>query len=108
MRPRLARDKMAGIAARKRYDGRQGWNMSIWQPTFWEVWLKARTLLMATLLPFLAPIAIVLVAVVLFAGLFNMARGGSPRTSQIIMRWRVALQFAALVIMMGALYFATR
>jgi hypothetical protein len=63
---------------------------------------------MATLLPILAPIAVILVAVVLFAGLFNMARGGSPQRSQMLMRWRVILQFAALVIMMGALYFATR
>ncbi len=63
---------------------------------------------MATFLPYLAPIAIVVVALVLFAGLFNMARGGSPKTSQNLMRWRVILQFAALIIMMGALYFASR
>ena len=63
---------------------------------------------MTSFLPYLAPIAIVIVALVLFAGLFNMARGGSPKTSQLIMRWRIALQLAAIVIMMGALYLASR
>ena len=63
---------------------------------------------MAALLPILAPFAVGIVALVLFVGLFNMVRGGSPRTSQLIMRWRVVLQFVALVVMMGALYFAAR
>ncbi len=63
---------------------------------------------MASILPYLAPFAIVLVVVALFAGLFNMARGGSPKTSQLIMRWRVILQLAAIIIMMGALYLASR
>ena len=63
---------------------------------------------MIAVLPYLAPFAIVIVAVVLFVGLFNMARGGSPKTSQNIMRWRIILQFAAIIIMMGALYFASR
>ncbi len=63
---------------------------------------------MTSFLPYLAPIAIVIVALVLFLGLFNMARGGSPKTSQLIMRWRIILQFAAIIIMMGALYLASR
>ena len=63
---------------------------------------------MTAILPYLAPFAILVVAVVLFVGLFNMARGGSPKTSQNIMRWRIILQFAAIIIMMGALYFASR
>ncbi len=63
---------------------------------------------MSTVLPYLAPFAIIVVAAVLFIGLFNMARGGSPRTSQLIMRWRIILQFAAIIIMMGALYLASR
>lgn len=63
---------------------------------------------MTMFIAYLAPIAIGIVLLVLFAGLFNMARGGSPRTSQILMRWRVILQFAALVIMMGALFLVSR
>ncbi len=63
---------------------------------------------MTNVLPYLAPFAIVVVALVLFLGLFNMARGGSPRTSQLIMRWRVILQLVAIVIMMGVLYLASR
>ena len=46
------------------------------------------------------PLAIGVVAVVLFLGLANMLRGGSPNTSQRLMRLRVLLQFAAIVIVM--------
>jgi hypothetical protein len=48
----------------------------------------------------LIPIAIGAVAVVLVLGLVNMMRGGSPQTSQKLMRWRVLLQFIALVVIM--------
>ena len=53
----------------------------------------------------LLPIAVGAVAVVLLLGLFNMMRGGSPNTSQKLMRWRVLLQFAAIVVIMAAIYF---
>jgi hypothetical protein len=33
-----------------------------------------------------------------------MMRGGSPNTSQKLMRWRVALQFVAIVITMLAVW----
>jgi len=46
------------------------------------------------------PVAIGAVAVVLFLGLANMLRGGSPNTSQRLMRLRVLLQFVAIVIVM--------
>ena len=42
---------------------------------------------------------------VLFAGLVNMMRGGSSNTSQKLMRWRVGLQFAAILVVMVVLYF---
>jgi Hypoxia induced protein conserved region len=45
-------------------------------------------------------VAIGAVAVVLVLGLYNMLRGGSPNLSQTLMRWRVALQFIAIVIIM--------
>jgi hypothetical protein len=48
----------------------------------------------------LVPIAIGAVAVVLLLGLVNMMRGGSGNTSQKLMRWRVVLQFIAIVIIM--------
>lgn len=48
----------------------------------------------------LIPLAIGAVAVVLLFGLVNMMRGGSPQTSQKLMRWRVLLQFIALVVIM--------
>jgi NADH:ubiquinone oxidoreductase subunit 6 (subunit J) len=48
----------------------------------------------------LIPIAIGAVAVVLVFGLVNLMRGGSPQTSQKLMRWRVLLQFIALVVIM--------
>lgn len=46
------------------------------------------------------PIAVGVVTVVLLLGLANMLRGGSPNTSQKLMRWRVILQFAAIVVIM--------
>jgi hypothetical protein len=48
----------------------------------------------------LVPIAIGAVAIVLLLGLVNMMRGGSGNTSQKLMRWRVVLQFIAIVIIM--------
>lgn len=44
------------------------------------------------------PLALAAVVVVLFLGLFNMMRGGSPNRSQTFMRWRVILQFGAVVL----------
>lgn len=53
---------------------------------------------------FLVPIAIVAVAIVLVLGLVNMMRGGSPQTSQKLMRLRVLLQFVAIVVIMATLW----
>ena len=53
---------------------------------------------------YLVPIAIGAVAVVLLLGLVNMMRGGSPNTSQRLMRWRVSLQFVAIVVIMITLW----
>lgn len=51
------------------------------------------------------PVACGAVALVLLLGLVNMMRGGSPNRSQRLMRLRVLLQFAALVIIMGVIWF---
>lgn len=59
---------------------------------------------MDTLLPSLVPLALIAVAVVLVLGLYNMLRGGSANKSQKLMRWRVILQFTAIVLIMGSLY----
>jgi hypothetical protein len=37
-----------------------------------------------------------------------MLRGGSPNTSQLLMRWRVALQFVAIVIIMATIWLMQR
>ena len=57
---------------------------------------------------YLLPVAIGAVFVVLLLGLWNMLRGGSPNRSQTLMRWRVILQFGAILILMGALWFGNR
>lgn len=57
---------------------------------------------------YLVPIALAAVFVVLLLGLFNMMRGGSSNASQKFMRWRVGLQFVAIILMMTALYFSRR
>lgn len=49
-------------------------------------------------------IAVAAVAVVLVLGLLNMMRGGSANTSQKFMRWRVGLQFVAIIVIMGVLW----
>jgi hypothetical protein len=53
-------------------------------------------------------VALAAVVIVLLLGIVNMMRGTSPNRSQTLMRWRVILQFVALVVMMTALYFASR
>ena len=57
---------------------------------------------------YLVPLAVAAVAVVLLLGLWNMMRGGSSNRSQNLMRWRVLLQFAAIIIMMAGLWFTNR
>ncbi len=57
---------------------------------------------------YLVPLSVAAVAVVLLLGLWNMLRGGSANRSQTLMRWRVILQFAAIVIIMAGLWFMNR
>jgi hypothetical protein len=52
----------------------------------------------------LVPIAVGAVAVVLVLGLINMLRGGSASTSQNLMRLRVVLQFVAILVILGVLW----
>ncbi|MDX2265004.1 MAG: twin transmembrane helix small protein [Hyphomicrobiales bacterium] len=54
------------------------------------------------------PIALAAVAIVLTLGLWTMLRGDNPGRSQQLMRWRVGLQFIAIVIAMAAIYFSGR
>lgn len=56
---------------------------------------------MSTTLFHMTTIAVLAVLVVLLLGLWNMMRGTSPSTSQKLMRWRVGLQFLAIVIVMA-------
>ena len=53
-------------------------------------------------------LAIIAVAFVLAMGLFNMMRGGSANRSQTLMRWRVGLQFVAVILLMLGLWFSPR
>jgi len=60
---------------------------------------------MATFLSsFLLPVALCAVALMLLLGLINMMRGGSPNRSQNLMRWRVILQFVAIIVTMLAVW----
>ena len=56
----------------------------------------------------LVPIAIGAVAIVLLLGLANMLRGGSPNTSQKLMRLRVLLQFVAIIVIMTTIWLMGR
>jgi hypothetical protein len=53
-------------------------------------------------------LAVAVVAVILFMGLWNMFRGGDQNKSQMLMRARVIAQAVALVILLGALFFFGR
>jgi hypothetical protein len=63
---------------------------------------------MTTILHNLTAIAMAAVVVVLLMGFINMMRGGPANRSQMLMRWRVGLQFIAVVVMMTGLYFSSR
>ena len=63
---------------------------------------------MADFIRFILPFALAAVAVILFAGLWNMMRGGSANRSQMLMRWRVILQFIAIILMMIMFYFMSK
>jgi hypothetical protein len=60
---------------------------------------------MDTLVNIVLVLALGAVAVVLFFGVFNMAKGGSGNTSQKLMRARVIAQAIAIALLLGALYF---
>lgn len=62
---------------------------------------------MATLLEYALPVVMAGVALVIAMGLWNMAKGGSANWSQKLMRLRVIIQFAAIIMIMGILYFRT-
>lgn len=52
----------------------------------------------------LTTLAVIAVLVVLLLGLWNLTRGKNPSLSQKLMRWRIGLQFAAIVIIMLFVY----
>jgi hypothetical protein len=60
---------------------------------------------MESTLRYLTAAATAAVLAVLLAGLWNMMRGSSPNLSQTLMRWRVGLQFLAIVVAMVLVYF---
>ena len=49
-------------------------------------------------------VALAAVFIVLLLGLWNMMRGGSPSRSQALMRWRVGLQFLAVIVVMAVIW----
>ncbi|MGO9755457.1 MAG: twin transmembrane helix small protein [Roseiarcus sp.] len=53
---------------------------------------------------YLVGAALLAVTIALAMGLANMLRGGSPNLSQKLMRWRVGLQLAAILAIIGALF----
>jgi hypothetical protein len=63
---------------------------------------------MSSLFTILIPVALGAVALVLLFGVLNMAKGGSPERSQKLMQLRVLLQFGAIIIVMLALFLASR
>lgn len=56
----------------------------------------------------LIPVGLAAVTLVLLAGLYNMLKDGSASTSQKLMRWRVGLQFATIILVMLGFYLSGR
>jgi hypothetical protein len=54
----------------------------------------------------LTTLAVLAVFVVLCFGLYVMAQGKSPNLSQKLMRWRVGLQFVAILVIMATVLLA--
>ncbi len=61
-------------------------------------------IIMNSFVDLLVPVTVLAVAFVLLLGLFNMLRGGSASRSQQLMRLRVLLQFVAIVVIMGVIW----
>ena len=59
---------------------------------------------MTSFVDLIVPVAVLAVAFVLVLGLFNMLRGGSASRSQQLMRARVLLQFLAIILIMGVIW----
>ena len=60
---------------------------------------------METLYNALVSIGMAAVTIVLLLGIWNMLRGGPGNRSQMLMRWRVGLQFLVIVVIMTGIYF---
>jgi Hypoxia induced protein conserved region len=58
---------------------------------------------MSAILPYMTTLSILSVLAVLALGLYTMMHGKSPSLSQNLMRWRVGLQFLAIVIIMATI-----
>jgi len=56
---------------------------------------------MQTLLYHATTVAVIAVIIVLLMGLWVMMRGNNPNLSQKLMRWRVGLQFCAILIIVA-------
>jgi ABC-type nickel/cobalt efflux system permease component RcnA len=56
----------------------------------------------------LVTVAIGAVAVVLMLGLLNMLRGGNANTAQKLMRLRVVLQFIAILVILGVVWWRAK
>lgn len=61
-----------------------------------------------TFINYLIPVGLIAVTLVLLAGLANMLRGGEASMSQKLMRWRVGLQFATVIVVMLGFYLSGR
>ena len=56
---------------------------------------------MATLLYYASTVAVFAVVAVLMFGLATLMRGSDPNLSQKLMRWRVGLQFLAILLIVA-------
>jgi membrane protease YdiL (CAAX protease family) len=63
---------------------------------------------MLAVLNALIPVAIAAVAVVLALGIWQLFKGGNPNRSNRLMRWRILLQFVAVLLIAAAAFIMSR
>lgn len=63
---------------------------------------------MSTIAPYATLATIAAVAVVLVLGLGTLLKGNTANRSQMFMRWRVGLQFIAIILIMLSTYLMKR
>jgi Mg2+ and Co2+ transporter CorA len=96
---------LRGCVSRLKQGGRATWHLHAAFLRAYDLPQLEASALMSDLFFHLTTLSTIVVLIVLVLGLYTMLKGESSNRSQIFMRWRVGLQFVAIVVIMLAVYF---